>query len=90
MCHAGNNNAADVAAAKAAGRVVPTPKPATIADGLQGRLGDLTWPPVRDLVSDVITVSDPEIVDAMQLMYERMKVWPSSPLLGHLTASLVP
>lgn len=50
------------------------PKPHTIADGLQGRLGDLTWPPVRDLVSKVVTVSDQEIVAAMQLIFERMKV----------------
>lgn len=39
---AGLNNAADVAASKAAGELVPTPKPVTIADGLEARLGDLT------------------------------------------------
>lgn len=34
----GSNNAADIAAAKAAGEIVACPKPKTIADGLQGGL----------------------------------------------------
>lgn len=68
------SGAADVAAAKAAGRIVPCPKPQTIADGLQGRLGDLTWPIVRDNVDAVVTVTEDEIVDAMALIYERMKL----------------
>ena len=46
----------------------------TIADGLQARLGDLTWPIVRDHVDDVITVEEEEIVNGMRLCYERMKV----------------
>ena len=71
---AGDNDAADCAAAKAAGKIVECPKPHTIADGLQGRLGSLTWPPLRDLVAQVVTVSEQEIVAAMQLVFERMKV----------------
>ncbi len=71
---AGDNNAADCAACKAAGKIVDCPKPHTIADGLQGRLGSLTWPPVRDLVTKVVTVSEAEILAAMQLVFERMKV----------------
>lgn len=70
----GTNNAADVAASKAAGELVPTPKPITIADGLEARLGDLTWPVVRDLVEGVITISEEEIVGAMRLCFERMKL----------------
>ena len=50
------------------------PKPTTICDGLEARLGSLTWPIVRDLVDDVITVSEEEVVAAMQLVMERMKV----------------
>ena len=38
-----------------------------------GRLGDLTWPVVRDLVDEVVTVSEEEIVAAMRVCYERMK-----------------
>lgn len=52
------------------------PKPATICDGLEARLGSLTWPAVRDLVDDVITLSEEEVVAAMQLVFERMKVRP--------------
>lgn len=39
-----------------------------------GRLGDITWPIVRDKVDDVIVVSEEEIVDAMRLLAERLKV----------------
>lgn len=70
----GHNDAADVAASKAAGQIVDCPKPATIADGLQARMGDLTWPIIRDLVDDVVTVTEREIVDAMRLVMERMKL----------------
>ncbi len=45
-----------MAASKAEGRLrLDMPKPQTIADGLQGRMGDLTWPVVRDLVDAVVT-----------------------------------
>ncbi|KAF8072725.1 hypothetical protein HT031_000385 [Scenedesmus sp. PABB004] len=71
----GSNGAADVAASKAAGRLVADmPKPLTIADGLQARLGELTWPVVRDCVDGVVVVSDAEIVAAMRLIMERMKL----------------
>ena len=40
----------------------------------QGRLGDLTWPVVRDLVDAVVVVTEQEIVSAMQLVMERMKI----------------
>jgi hypothetical protein len=39
-----------------------------------GRLGDLTWPVVRDLVDGVVTVGEGEIVEAMALVYSRLKV----------------
>ena len=54
--------------------VLQRAKPTTICDGLEARLGSLTWPIVRDLVDDVITVSEEEVVAAMQLVMERMKV----------------
>ncbi len=79
---AGNNDAADVKAAKEAGRLVPMARPNTIADGLQGRLGDLTWPIVRDLVDGVITISDQEILAAMRICFERMKVYLLGMLMG--------
>lgn len=47
----------------------------TIADGQQIPIpGKRTWEVVRALVDDVVTVSDPEIVAAMRLLFERLKV----------------
>ncbi|KAA8520818.1 hypothetical protein F0562_011491 [Nyssa sinensis] len=64
----------DAAQSKAAGRIITLPETNTIADGLRAFLGDLTWPVVRDLVDDVITVEDKEIIEAMRLCYEILKV----------------
>jgi len=54
--------------------------PETIADGLKANLGTMTWPQVRDLVDEVIRVSEDEIKNAMQFILERAKlvVEPSS------------
>uniref|UniRef100_A0A7N0U190 Serine racemase n=1 Tax=Kalanchoe fedtschenkoi TaxID=63787 RepID=A0A7N0U190_KALFE len=64
----------DAARSKAAGRIVTLPETNTIADGLRAFLGDLTWPVVRDLVDGFVTVEDGEIVEAMKLCYEILKV----------------
>jgi len=64
----------DAARSKAGGVLVPQTDPRTMADGLLTGLGDLTWPIVRDLVSAVMTVDEEEIVAAMRLVWERMKI----------------
>ncbi|KDP25454.1 hypothetical protein JCGZ_20610 [Jatropha curcas] len=64
----------DAAQSKAAGEIIILPETNTIADGLRAFLGNLTWPIVRDFVDDVITVEDEEIVEAMKLCYEILKV----------------
>lgn len=46
----------------------------TIADGLLTTLGDKTFPIIRELVSEVITVSDEQIIAAMRMVWERMKI----------------
>ncbi len=49
--------------------------PATIADGARTpSLGTLTFPLVRTLVDDMVTVSDDDLVRAMRFLWERMKV----------------
>nr|CAD1818756.1 unnamed protein product [Ananas comosus var. bracteatus] len=58
----------------AEGRIITLPETDTIADGLRAFLGELTWPVVRDLVDDIITVDDVEIIEAMRLCYEILKV----------------
>lgn len=46
----------------------------TIADGLLTSLGDKTFAIIRDHVKEIITVTDEEIVHAMRLIWERMKI----------------
>jgi threonine dehydratase len=47
----------------------------TIADGQQTAApGELTWPVIQALVSEVLTVTDAQIVEAMRFAFERMKV----------------
>jgi threonine dehydratase len=46
----------------------------TIADGLLTTLGDKTFPVIRDNVREVITVTDEEIIAAMRLIWERLKI----------------
>ncbi|XP_020878306.1 serine racemase isoform X2 [Arabidopsis lyrata subsp. lyrata] len=64
----------DAAKSKVAGKIITLPVTNTIADGLRASLGDLTWPVVRDLVDDVITLEDCEIIEAMRMCYEILKV----------------
>jgi threonine dehydratase len=46
----------------------------SIADGLLTSLGDKTFPIIHQYVSDVITVTDPEIIAAMRIIWDRMKL----------------
>lgn len=64
----------DAARSMKTGQLQPQGKVNTIADGLLTAMGDLTWPIVRDHVDRVITVSDDEIIAAMRLVWERMKI----------------
>jgi threonine dehydratase len=58
----------------AAGERVRIDVPRTIADGQQLPIpGELTFPIIKELVDEVVTVSDAEIVDAMRLLFERAK-----------------
>ena len=46
----------------------------SIADGLKTTLGKNTWPIVRDLADEIITVSETDILQATKLVWERLKV----------------
>jgi len=46
----------------------------SIADGLLTTVGDKTFPIIRQYVKEVITVTDEEIVKAMRLIWEKMKI----------------
>ena len=46
----------------------------TIADGLRTQLGDINFPIIQQHVKRIIRVKEHEIVDAMRLIWERMKI----------------
>jgi threonine dehydratase len=65
----------DVARSLRAGERVSVAVPETIADGQQVTTpGEQPWEVIRALVDEVVTVADAEIVVAMRLLFERMKV----------------
>jgi threo-3-hydroxy-L-aspartate ammonia-lyase len=65
----------DVARSLRAGERVRVEVRPTIADGQQlPTPGERPWRVIRELVDDVVTVSDAQIVAAMVLLFERLKV----------------
>ena len=57
------------------GEIVRIPVPQTIADGAQTTApGILTFPIIRALVADVLTVTDAELIEAMRFFVARMKL----------------
>jgi threonine dehydratase len=57
-----------------AGHLIPSVNPDTIADGLLTSLGDLTFPIIQRHVAQIITVSEAQIIDAMRLIWDRLKI----------------
>lgn len=57
-----------------AGHIIADDAPVTVADGLKVPLKDLTWHFVSNHVADILTASEEEIVDAMKLIWKRMKI----------------
>jgi threonine dehydratase len=68
------DGAADAALSIKNNKIEKAPYVKTIADGLLTTLGDKTFPIIRRHVKDILTVSDEEIINAMRLVYERMKL----------------
>ncbi len=57
-----------------AGHIIADDAPVTIADGLKVPLKELTWHFVSNHVTDILTASEDEIVEAMKLTWKRMKI----------------
>ena len=57
-----------------AGHIVADDAPNTVADGLKVPLKELTWHFVSHHVTDILTASEQEIIDAMKLTWQRMKI----------------
>lgn len=64
----------DAARSFRSGRIEPSVNPQTIADGLRTSLGELTFEIIRRYVDDIITETDENIIQAMKLIWERMKI----------------
>lgn len=56
------------------GEIVAYDAPVTVADGLKVPLKERTWHFVSRHVTDVLLASEDEIVDAMKLIWKRMKI----------------
>lgn len=56
------------------GTIQPSINPQTIADGLRTSLGDLTFAIIQRHVQQIVTVSEAAIINAMRLVWERMKL----------------
>lgn len=54
--------------------LVPSVSPKTIADGLLTSLGSLTFQIILNEVDGIVTVSEEKIVEAMRMIWERMKI----------------
>lgn len=57
-----------------AGHIIADDAPDTVADGLKVPLKELTWHFVSNHVTDILTASEQEIIDAMKLIWKRMKI----------------
>ncbi|HPT03594.1 MAG TPA: pyridoxal-phosphate dependent enzyme, partial [Bacteroidales bacterium] len=55
-------------------KFIPSVSPQTIADGLRTSLGSLTFPIIQKYVTQIVTVSELSIIQAMRLVWERMKI----------------
>jgi threonine dehydratase len=67
-------NADDAYRSFISGKIRPALQPNTIADGLLTALGTLTFPIIQRNVDSIIRCSESSILEAMQLIWERMKI----------------
>ncbi|MEP2030924.1 MAG: beta-hydroxyaspartate dehydratase BhcB [Paracoccaceae bacterium] len=57
-----------------AGHIIADDAPVTVADGLKVPLKENTWHYVSSFVTDILTASEDEIIEAMKLIWQRMKI----------------
>ncbi len=55
-------------------QIYPSIAPKTIADGLLTSLGPLTFEIIRNNVERILTIGEQTIIDAMKMIWERMKI----------------
>ena len=64
----------DAARSIAAGHIIPSHDPRTIADGLLTSLGEITFAVIRERVERIVTVREETIIEAMRFVWERAKI----------------
>jgi len=67
-------NADDAYRSFKSGILQPVGKPDTIADGLRTSLGTLNFEIIKNKVDQIITVKEESIINAMRMVWERMKI----------------
>lgn len=67
-------NADDAYRSIKAGYIIEEDAPNTLADGLRTSLGSMTFPIINQHVADIILVGEQQIVEAMRLIWQRMKI----------------
>ena len=55
-------------------KIIPSVNPKTIADGLLTSLGERNFAIISEKVDDIVTVTEQNIVEAMRMIWERMKI----------------
>ena len=56
------------------GEIVANKTIDTICDGLRAQIGSITFPIIQEHVDGIITVKELEIIEAMKMVWERMKI----------------
>ena len=56
------------------GKIVPNKTINTICDGLRAEIGSKTFPVIQNLVDEIIPVSEKDIIESLQMIWERMKI----------------
>jgi len=67
-------NADDAYRSFKAGHIIADDAPETVADGLKVPLKELTWHFVSNHVEDILVATEQEIIEAMYLTWQRMKI----------------
>jgi threonine dehydratase len=55
-------------------RLIPQTNPKTIADGLRTSLGNINFQILKKYLAEIITVNDSEIINAMKLIWDKLKI----------------
>lgn len=74
VVYAGEPEGADDAYRSMKSGTIENSQANSIADGLLTKLGTKTFPIIREHVKEIVTVSDKQIIEAMKLIWERMKI----------------